>query len=163
MVGIALVSHPKARPEDERLRRVLIEALQREGVTPRTASEADFVLAYWIDDSWDEVVPATQPTYQRQVTSVIVGNANDPTDGRAYDEYARAPEQRPQPARYLSVKGVKLTVYSNRAVGAARLAPVWEGYVEVSSIESSGQLADAVSKLLAHFGQEFTGRVRLQK
>lgn len=164
IAGIALVNHPKPRPEDERLKLVLTEALQREGIRPKSNGEADYVLAYWIDDSWDEVVPATQPSYQGLVTHVVVGNVNDPSEGRMADEYAhRASEQRAQPARYLSVKGVKLRVYSNRATGAARLAPVWEGYVEVGSIESSAHLAEAVRSLLAHFGQDFTGRVRLPK
>lgn len=164
MTGIALVNHPKPRPEDDRLERVLIETLQREGITPKPASEAEFVMACWIDDSWDEVVPATQTSYQRSVTHVTVGNASDSSEGRLADEYARrASEQRAQPARYLSVKGIKLRVYSNRATGAARVAPVWEGYVEVGSIESSAHLAEAVRSLLAHFGQDFTGRVRFPK
>lgn len=163
--GIALAKHPQPRPEDQRLNSVLTEVLKRDGLSATSGGNADYTLAYWIDESWDEVVPAAHPIRSREPIHVVVGNPNDPTEGRAYGEpfHQSSDEERGTNAHHISTKGVKLLLYSNRASAATRLTPVWEGYIEVGSVESSSRLREAVRSLLANFGKDFTGHVRLQK
>jgi len=163
--GIVLAKHPQPRPEDQRLNSILSEVLKRDGLNAKSGGNADYTLAYWIDESWDEVVPAARPSRSREPIYVVAGNPNDPTEGRAYGEpfHQSSDEERGPKAHYISTKGVKLLLYSNRASAATRLMPVWEGYIEVGSIESTSRLKEAVRSLLANFGKDFTGHVRLQK
>jgi len=156
--------HPHPRAEEQRLNQVLTEVLKCDGPNARSAVDADYVLAYWIEESWDEVVPASQPPRQENPEPVMIGAAQDPTQGRMAGESFHSLKDDSQPApRYVPSKGVKLTLYANRGPVSARLTPVWEGYIELGSSESPAHLKAAVQNLLTYFGKDFVGRIHLQK
>jgi hypothetical protein len=54
---LALSSHGQSRAEDEVLRAALRSELTRRGFHLTTATNADFVLAYWIQDDWNSMRP----------------------------------------------------------------------------------------------------------
>src|ERR1043165_7107631 len=165
--GIVLAKHPQPQPDEQRLNHVLTEVLGANVQNSKPGNQADYVLAYWIDESWDEVIPvdqsAKQENYQQSIHQVA-GMSGDRTGGRIQGESFHSLKEGSKPNQhYISKKGVKLFLYSNRAPASARLTPVWEGYIEVGSTESSQQLKGAVKNLLAQFGKDFAGRVALQK
>lgn len=166
--GIVLAKHPKPRPEEERLRRALTEVLGADALNTKPASQADYVLAYWIEESWDEVVPVDQSSrqenYQQQEYHQVAGMGGDRTGGRIQGEsFHPLKGTYDVNEHYISKKGVKLLLYSNRVPASQRLTPVWEGYIGVDSAESLSELRGAVKNLLDQFGKDFTGRVSLQK
>jgi len=159
--GISLAKHPHPRPEEQRLNRALTELLKRDDANTQSPTNADYVLAYYIEESWDEVI-VTPRQEEPQNYETVVNVPGDKTEGRMAGE-PFIPIERDTSPRYISKKGVKLLLYSNRAPASERLTPVWEGYIEVSSTESVQHLKAAVQSLLAQLGKDFIGRVRLQK
>lgn len=159
---IALAEHQESRPGDALLRTALASELTRRGSKLSTTAEADYVLAYWIEDSWNTIHsaggvsfggsarPVGNVTYQGSPLttkgSMTVGMASDGTM-----------------ERYLAAQGIRLELYPREKLRTGDLSPAWFGYIEAGISVKPGQEANLLSALLDYFGQDFSGRPRLAR
>jgi hypothetical protein len=160
---IALAAPRQSRPEDETLVRLLAEELQREGRRAESLAAAEFQMTGWMEDSWDELPSSDPGPRLEEHVSTYPAQPGRPGGARIVYEYAYVPPfPETRPKRYLSTKGIRLALYSNRTTGAAKLSAVWEGYLEIGTDGSSEHVALAVRKLLTYLGKDFIGHVRLE-
>ena len=75
----------------------------------------------------------------------------------------RVPKGDQTGTNYLLTKGIRLCLYPNQGSVSERLNPVWEGYIELGLSTSPERESVMIKTLLAHFGQDFKGRVQLNK
>jgi hypothetical protein len=157
---IALATHGKARAEDKELGRALVAGLTTAGFDIVPASQADYSLAYWIDDSWNPmVIPPTSQSGANPQPIPYPGPG-----GTVRFDSARAYPAPPYPVQNeLLTKGIRLRLLSNRGTASQRLTPVWEGYVEIGPELSPERELHSLNLLLSHFGENFKGRVPLPK
>jgi len=160
---IALTLRPNPNDEDAELGRVLSAELKREGFNLVPLAEADYTLAYLVeDDSVDNYVPVPQFTISipPQTTEQIADpRVRPPTD--------MAPPGFQQPAISELVvyhnKGIRLYLYTNPKTQPGGLQVAWSGCIEVGEKVSVEREPLLIQALLGHFGQEYSGRADLVK
>jgi hypothetical protein len=158
--NVTLASQPNPRPEDEQLRALVGSALEERGLAAVSPEAAEFSLACWMDESWDEVyVPVVQSPPVEQVTTYP---AQSGVPGRTHVTYRYSePFSAQDTSRLLSTKGIRLALYSRRAPAADRPEAIWEGYLELDAQVSPDRISKALPQLLDYLGTNHVGRVTL--
>jgi hypothetical protein len=147
---LTLANQPHPRPEDLHLRALLNAA-------PETAA---YTLAYWMDESWDEVrVSAMQPAPIEQVSMYPAQNGMPSRTQVTYTHSQPFPAQ--DASRFLSTKGACLALYSRLAPAADRPEAVWEGHIELDRQAAPDRISKALLLLLDYLGTNHVGRVQL--
>jgi hypothetical protein len=158
--NLTLADQPHPRPEDLHLRALLNAALDERGLAAASPETAAYTLAYWMDESWDEVrVPALQPAPMERVS---LYPAQDGMPGRTQTTYTYSqPFPAQDTSRFLSTKGACLALYSRQAPAADRPEAVWEGYIELDRQAAPDRISKALLLLLDYLGTNHVGRVQL--
>ena len=160
---IALAPHRQARPEDTALGAALATELARRGFILTNSATAAYVLAYWIEESWNTMraasgfypggagrVPVGVPTYEGSpVSSPGSLSIGVSSDGRM--------------ERYLSQQSIRLELYPQEQLRAGILTAAWAGTITGGTRVKAGSEPALLRALLEHFGKDFSGRVNLDE
>jgi len=164
---IALTSRPDPSAEDAELGRVLVAELKREGFKLVPAAEADYTLAYVLEDD-------STATYMPQHDFVVATPAQTSQDLAASATPPPPGFSRPQagltPASSLgstvvvySNKGIRLYLYTNPQTHPGGLQLAWSGCIEAGQRVPAEREPVLIAKLLTYFGQDYHGTVDLEK
>lgn len=157
---IAVVPQSRSNNEDARLGRVLTAELQREGFNLAPPAEADYLLAYVVEDGWTENDLPTHPFQvpQPEVVTPVIG----PNGGAVVvaTPAPAEPQSAPTPAPYHS-KGIRLFLYTNPKTHAGDFETAWEGGIDAGRKISPEHEPLLVQTLLSYFGQNHVGPVKL--
>jgi hypothetical protein len=158
--NLTLSNQPHPRPEDLHLRALLGAALDERGLTAASPETAAYTLAYWVDESWDEVhVSVIEPAPMEQVSMYPAQNGMPSRTQVTYTYSQPFPAQ--DTSRFLSTKGACLALYSRQAAAADRPEAIWEGYIELERQATPDRISKALLQLLNYLGTNHVGRVQL--
>ncbi len=156
---IALTPQLNPSPETAALGRLLTAELQREGFHLVPADQADYLMAYALEDelvNQGRTIAITTAASPPQTTAQVMdetppgGYSSDPTIP------ARAVSQ---PVVYRN-RGIRLFLYNNPKTHPGGFRIVWQGYIS-SGLSASPQRETILLKtLLGYLGQEYHGPVR---
>ena len=160
---IALANHLKPRPEEEALCVSLTTELKQQGFHLVPQEEADYTLAYWIEDNW-YLREIPKRTYDPGVSPVSTpmqpfpagpaGIYSDPFN-RSY----RVTETEVDDS--VPVQGIRLQLYYRPTGRTGRPQTVWEGYIDAGFKVSPEREPALLKTLLTFFGKDYAGRTRL--
>jgi hypothetical protein len=157
-IGLTLRSNPS--PEDAELGRLLVTELKREGFDLVPIEQADYLLAYALEDDRVEVdnyrtaPPATMGP--PQTTAQIISPPQRHTYG------GPAPGVSAPPFVFHN-QGIQLYLYTNPQTRPGGLQVAWQGYVSTGQTVSTEQELVLIQTLLRYWGQEHHGPVSLPK
>jgi hypothetical protein len=162
---IALTLRPNPSPEDAQLGEMLTDELHRMGFNLVPQAEADYTLAYAVeDDSTATYIPerdfaVTTPsqTSQAPLRPVTPLPFVHPMDG-----YDPAPSIGPTIVVY-HTKGVRLYLYTNPQTHSGKFETAWSGCIEAGEDISADLEKVLIQELLNYFGQDYHGRVNLDE
>ena len=165
---IALTLRPNPNHEDAELSRVLTTELKCEGFNLVPLEEADYTLAYVVeDDSVENYVPTPQFTVSTppQTTKEITGPPNQ--IGSSYQTpTGMVPSGYQQPQSQMLIvyhdKGIRLYLYTNPKTHPGGLRVAWSGCIEAGEKVSVEREPLLIQALLGHFGQDYNGHVSLR-
>jgi len=156
--AVTLAGQPNPRPEDAQLKGMLSALLTAANMQADSPASATYVLGYSMDQSWEEVaVPVMAAPPVQRVASYPGANGGPSRTVVTY-EY-REPFTSQHDSRFLSARGIRLTLFTMNAPAADRPETVWEGYIELESKASGSQMTNALQQLLGKMGTNFIGRV----
>jgi len=162
---IALTLRPNPSQEDAQLGRLLTAELQREGFNLVSSAEADYTLAYALEDDstetdvpWRDFTVPSDPQSSRD----IIASATSPPPGFARAPAGTAPSIGSTAIVYHS-KGVSLYLYTNPKTHGGKFQLAWSGCIDAGNGVSTQREALLIEKLLGYFGQDYIGRVNLAK
>jgi hypothetical protein len=157
---IALMRRPNPNDQDARLGRVLTAELKREGFNLVPPAEADYLLAYAVEDDWVENDLPTHPVQplEPEVTTAVIG----PNGGGVVitSPVPAGPQFPPAAAPYHS-KGIRLYLYTNPKTHAGDFETAWEGAIDAGQRISPEREPVFIKTLLLYLGQDHVGRVKL--
>ncbi len=156
---IALANHLKPRPQEEALCITLTAELHQQGFHLVPQEEADYTLAYWIEDNW----------YLREIPVRTYKPGGSPAPLAPLPPGAAAfysPLYRPKVTETMvddsvPVQGIRLQLYYRPSGRTGRPQTVWEGYIEAGFKVSPGREPALLKTLLTFFGKDYAGRSRL--
>ena len=141
----------------------MIAELKQQGFRFVSQEEADYTLAYWIEDNWYlRTIP--KRTYEPGVSPASTPLATLPRGAAANYAY---PLDRPYRVTEtevddsVPVQGIRLQLYYRPTGRTARPQTVWEGYIDAGFKVSPGQEPVLLKTLLTFFGKDHAGRARL--
>jgi hypothetical protein len=157
---IALTLQANPSRETAELGRLLTTELKREGFHLVPVDQADYLMAYALEDqlvdqgrSITTTIPASPPQTTGQVME------QPPTDG-----YSTAPtisaQTVSQPIVYRS-RGIRLFLYANPKTHPGGFQIVWQGYIAAGQASSAGRKTALIRTLLGYLGREYHGSVNL--
>lgn len=160
---ISLAAHAQPRESELALQQALLTALQEHGIELVSPAQADFTLAYWLDDSWkpgkkviyyynggwQNTYPMAQPTF------ISAG-----PQGQVMYENQHPIRQRVVDSPYY-IQGIRLKIYPKTGVNADPFKAAWEGYIEGGSRVSQKREPILLRTLLNYYGKDFNGRAPL--
>ncbi len=164
---LALSPHAKPSPAETTLRTNLIAELERRGFELVAPPNADYTLAFWLEDSW-KPGKRVEYFYHGRWTTVYPMPARLPVAvgpwGTVYEEDPAFVRQRVVDFPYF-IQGIRLKLYpgANHQPGGHSLEPVWEGYIEGGTKIRKNQQPRLLRALLDYFGQNFDGRAPLSR
>ena len=163
---IALTLRPNPSAEDAELGRILTAELKRGGFNLVPQAEADYTLAYAVeDDSTETYLPqrdfAVSPAPQTTRDIILSANAALPGFTRAPPS-GFAPSLGPTVIVYHN-KGIRLYLYTNPKTHPGGLEMAWSGCIEAGDRVSAKREPLLIEALLTHFGQDYIGSVNLNK
>ena len=163
---IALTLRPNPSTEDAELGRILTAELKREGFNLVPQAEADYTLAYAVeDDSTETYLPrrdfAVSPAPQTTRDIIVSANPAPPGFTRAPPS-GFAPSLGPTVIVYHS-KGIRLYLYTNPQTHPGGLQIAWSGCIDTGENISAKREPLLIQALLEHFGQDYAGQVSLPK
>ncbi len=160
---IALANHLKPRPQEEALGIALTAELKQQGFRLVPQEEADYTLAYWIEDNW-YLRSIPKRTYEPGVSPASAPLAPLPRGAAANYPY---PLDRPYRVTEtevddsVPVQGIRLQLYYRPSGRTGRPQTVWEGYIDAGFKVSPGREPALLKTLLTFFGKDHAGRARL--
>jgi hypothetical protein len=160
---IALASHAQPREAELALERALVSALHERGIDPGPPAQADFTLAYWLDDSW---IPGKKVEYYHQGrwTDICPQVSSGPMvigpSGSVFDQESTELRQRVVDVPYY-IQGIRLKLYPKSRAGVVSFQPAWEGYIAGGNRVSATREPALLRTLLRYFGEDFNGRAPL--
>lgn len=157
---ISMALRPNPSAEDAALGSVLLAELARENFNIVTNVDADYVLAYLVeDDSTENYVPARDYAISApsQTSKDIIASGLPAPPG-----FTRAPSGfAPSAGATIIVyhnKGIRLYLYANpKKYPGLQIA--WEGCIEAGESIPAEREAVLIRTLLGYFGQDYIGRV----
>jgi hypothetical protein len=157
---IAIAAHQQSRPQDAELGDALRAELRRRGFNLTAATNADYVLAYWVEENWNTMRPGGSVAYGGPATPVgMVPYEGSPITAPGSLSMGISPDGRLE--RYLLNEGIRLELYPQLKSAGADLTAAWTGSIAGSSELRPAQIPALLSALLNHFGEDFIGRVKL--
>ncbi len=163
-ICLAQQLHP--RNEDAALGSALMAELTRENFNIVTNKDADYTLAYLIeDDSTVESVRQTTPAYTYP-KPMLAGSSvpKNPLNPEGQENTGEPSlETTTVQTDYVHVNmGIRLYLYANpKKYPGLQIA--WQGCIAVGKKVSTGREPLLVRTLLGYFGQDYTGRIDLGK
>jgi hypothetical protein len=162
---VALAPHAKPTPAEETLRTHLVAELRRRGFQLAASTNADYTLAFWLEDSWTPG-KRVEYYYRGRWTTVYPIAARLPV---AVGQWGTVYEQEPAFIRHrvvdfpYDIQAIRLKLFPGvkRPPATDPLTPIWEGYIEGDAKISARRQAQLLRTLLNYFGKEFDGRARL--
>jgi hypothetical protein len=140
------------------LRTHLRAELERRGFQFVPATEADFTVACWLEDSWK---PGKRVQYYNHMTGKWV--ADEPMlaypIGNAFDYPPDYPTRKRVVSEPVYYQGIRVKVYptARQPSGANPLDAVWDGYIEGGAKVRPGHQPILLRTLLEYFGTNFAG------
>lgn len=160
---IAFALRPNPNSEDAELGRLLTAELKREGFNIVPAAEADYTLAYVVeDDSTEHYLPERDFTVggPPQRTPNIVVPSKMPPPGLEEAQLYTPPSISPGVVVFHN-KGLRLFLYTNPKAHGGNLQLAWSGCIEAGETVSSDREPLLIKTLLGYFGENYVGRVDL--
>jgi hypothetical protein len=156
-IALAVMPHPSK--QDEELGRVLIAELESKGFNIVPQAEADYTLAYAVEDDWTVSDVSVQPVQPPATppTVVVVPSRFGAAIIQPLPEIERTILQ---PVVFYT-KGIRLYLYSNPKNHPGDLQTAWEGCIDAGQRMSARREPILVKTLLNYFGQDHIGRVSL--
>ncbi len=163
---IALTLRPNPSYEDAEVGRVLTAELQREGFNLVPLAEADYTLAYAVeDDSTETFLPARVFALPAppQISNIIIAPGMLVSHG-IFDPRTQEfqPSIDPTVVVY-HAKGIRLYLYTNPKTHPGGLQIAWSGCIDAGVRVSAEREPLLIRALLAYFGQDYIGRAELDK
>lgn len=155
---IALTLRPHPNAEDALLGQMLAAELKRENFDIVPLAEADYTLAYAVEnDAVESFVSSPQFTVQTppQSTREMVLPNGMPVYQPAQDGASSA-----HPAVY-DTKGIRLYLYTNPQTHAGNFQIVWSGCIDAGERISEGREPLLIKSLLGYFGKDYNGAINL--
>ena len=161
---IALTLRPNPSAEDAEVGRILTAELEREGFNLVPLAEADYTLAYAVeDDSTETYLPRRDFTISPppQTSNVIMASGIPgppgltPVTPQGYQSSIG-----PSVIVYHS-KGIRLYLYTNPKTHPGGFQIAWSGCIDAGEKVSAKREPLLVEALLGYFGKDYVGRVTL--
>jgi len=155
---IGLTLRPNPSPADAELGRLLVAELKREGFDLVPIEQADYLLAYALEDERVEVdnyrtaPPATMGP--PQTTTQILSPPQMQTYGGPAPGIAAPPF-------VFHNQGIQLYLYTNPHTRPGGLQVAWQGYISAGQTISAERELILIQTLLGYWGQEHHGPVSL--
>lgn len=158
--SIALTDHPASTRQDQELDKLLFNELKQENFAIVSADQADYLLAYVVDQAVQEqTVVHSHPFYYDPMMQP--GPLTPQTDGQMINQ----PLPNPLPDRAVTFRftsnSIRLMLYTNPKTHHGDFQLVWQGNVDVPNSVSAAQEQQLIKAVLAHFGSQYDGRIRL--
>jgi hypothetical protein len=140
------------------LRTHLRAELERRGFKFGPATEADFTVACWLEDSWKS---GKRVQYYNHMTGKWV--ADEPMlaypIGKAFDYPPDYPTRKRVVSEPVYYQGIRVKVYptARQSSGLNPLDAVWDGYIEGGAKVRPGHQPILLRTLLEYFGTNFAG------
>lgn len=169
--SIALTDHPASTRQDQELDKLLLNELKQENFAIVSADQADYLLAYVVDQAVQEqtVVHSHPFYYDPMMQPGPLTPQTDAQMGQSYIGSDRMPISAPLAAtlpdravtfRFTS-NSIRLMLYTNPKTHHGDFQLVWQGNVDVPNSVSAAQEQQLIKAVLAHFGSQYDGRIRL--
>jgi hypothetical protein len=163
---IALTLRPNPGDADAEAGRILTAELVREGFNLVPLAEADYTLAYAVeDDSVENYVPArvyAVSTPSQTSQNIIAPGMSAPPAFTPQSPQGFQPYIGPTLIVY-HTKGIRLYLYTNPKTHPGGLQIAWSGCIDAGEKVSAKREPLLIEALLGHFGQDYVGRVSLPK
>jgi hypothetical protein len=158
--SIALTDHPASTRQDQELDKLLLNELKQENFAIVSADQADYLLAYVVDQAVQEqTVVHSHPFYYDPMMQP--GPLTPQTDAQMIYQ----PLPNPLPDRAVTFRftsnSIRLRLYTNPKTHHGDFQLVWQGNVDVPNSVSAAQEQQLIKAVLAHFGSQYDGRIRL--
>jgi hypothetical protein len=154
---IAMAGRGQDNSSETDLGQTLTTELRNAGFQIVPQSEAEFILAYWVEDSWAQI-----KTTDYSATQLPLEQRMPPPNCRTavFD-----PPVTPAPRSVttsVGKKGIRLRLYPSANTSTNRFITVWDGYIDTGFKLSSDQ-SKLLRTLLEHFGQDYNGSVKISR
>ena len=156
---VALIQQLNPTPQTAELGRLLTAELKREGFNVVPTDQADYLLAYTLED---ELVPQNRsiPTFEPASPPQTTGQVIDQDPARGYlGDSTLGSTAVSQPVVFRS-RGIRLFLYNNPKTHSGGFQIVWQGYIAAGQTTSQRETA-LIKTLLSYLGQEHHGAVNL--
>ncbi|HEX5398941.1 MAG TPA: hypothetical protein VFY06_07825 [Verrucomicrobiae bacterium] len=164
---IALTVKLNPSPEDAQLGEMLTNELQRLDFNLVPQADADYTLVYAVeDDSTATYIPrrdfAVSTPVQTSQGNVRLGNPVLAPFAQPQPGFTAAPSLGPTVVVY-HTKGIRLYLYTNPQTHSGKFETAWTGSIEAGENISADREPLLIAALLKYFGQNYVGRVTLDK
>ncbi|HXE42305.1 MAG TPA: hypothetical protein VN516_04705 [Candidatus Baltobacteraceae bacterium] len=162
---IALTLRPNPNAEDAELGRALTVELQQESFNLVPMAEADYTLAYMMeDDSVEAYLPARNFTIESappQTSAQIKASASPTPPGFARPRIEGFQQSISSETVVFHSKGIRLYLYTNPKTHSGNFQIAWSGCINAGERISSEREPLLIKTLLGYFGQDYNGQVNL--
>lgn len=167
---IALTDHPVPGPQDAALHRLMVDELQREGFSVVSSDQADYLLAYVLDEAVQiQQVAHIHPQYNPMMQPGPLTPQTDAQYGATSRDLVThnwtGPPPAPLPDRVDTFRFtsdyIRLLLYTNPQTHAGDFQLVWQGNIDVDQPVSAEREQLLLKTLLGYFGKSQNGRVNL--
>jgi hypothetical protein len=155
---ISMALRPNPSPEDAALGSALLAELARENFNIVTNADADYTLAYLVEDD------STEQTYQHQeviLAPPLQTTSDTIVQGLANQRQGEFESVTVPTTLVFRSKGVRLYLYANPKTHPGGLQIAWEGCIEAGKTIPAGREPVFIRTLLGYFGQDYAGRIIL--
>lgn len=157
---IGLIAQPDASPANAELSRLLTAELKREGFKLVPVEQADYLMAYTLEDELVDqgrTVAMTTPTSPPQTTRQVLGFS---ATGDSLTDPTLPARTISQPVVFRN-RGIRLFLYNNPKTHPGGFQIVWQGYITAGQTASAERETALIRALLGYWGQEYHGSVNL--
>jgi hypothetical protein len=163
-IALTLMRNPS--DEDAELGRLLTAELKREGFNLVPPAEADYTLAYAVeDDSVASYVPARNfvvPNPAERTEVKVIEQTGPEFAGFVPPPLGPTPSAPPEVVVY-HTKGIRLYLYSNPKTHSGKFEVAWSGCIDAGEKITANRAPRLIQTLLGYFGQDYRGRVNLDQ
>jgi len=158
---ITIGQHRQARPEDAALGTALTAELTRRGFNLTSRADAEYVLAYWIEENWSTMRSSGGISYGDRGPVGVTTYEGSPISAPGTLTVGVSSDGRQE--RYLLNQGIRLELYPQGKLPNGNLTAAWAGSIASGSTVKPANVPALLRALLEHFGQDFSGRVKLDE
>jgi len=156
---IALTARPNPNDADAQLGRMLVPELQAAGFVMVPVEEADYLLAYAVEDDatvergHKTVLAPSKPAFNHPQTTQQIVDQN---------LARRQPENLRVPTTYVDERqGIRLYLYTNPKTHSGKFNLAWSGCIDAGEKVSAEREPLLIRTLLGYFGKAYNGTVDL--